>query len=130
MTTTNLYHPNKVTITMPRLFLHLEGSAILVAAIAFYANLGFSWWAFALFLLAPDLSFIVYAVHRRAGSIVYNLVHTTVFPLALGIYSVASGFTPGIQASLIWFAHIGMDRLFGYGFKYPAEFKETHFNRI
>ena len=36
----------------------------------------------------------------------------------------------GVQLSLIWLAHIGMDHLFGYGFKYLGEMKETHFSRV
>ena len=32
--------------------------------------------------------------------------------------------------SLIWFAHIGMDRALGYGLKYDADFKDTHLRRI
>jgi hypothetical protein len=115
---------------MPRIFLHLEGAAILILAIALYANMGFSWWAFALFLLAPDLAFVFYPISPRLGSIVYNLVHTYAFPLALGVFSFTSGSDLGIQVTLIWLAHIGMDRLFGYGFKYMGEAKATHFSNI
>jgi Domain of unknown function (DUF4260) len=117
-------------ISMPRLFLHLEGLALLVSALVIYLNQNFSWGTFALFLLAPDLAIIVYAVHQRSGQIVYNIVHTTIFPLALVLYSIMTSNTLGLQVSLIWFAHIGMDHLFGYGFKYPGSFKETHFSRI
>jgi len=130
MTTANPLPPTRVSITMPRLFLHLEGAAILIAAVSFYAYQGFSWWTFALFLLAPDLSFVIYMLDRRIGSMAYNLAHTTILPLALGIYSALNGNTIGMQAALIWFAHIGMDHIFGYGFKYSGEFKETHFSRI
>jgi hypothetical protein len=28
--------------------------------------------------------------------------------------------------SLIWIAHIGMDRALGFGLKYPASFRFTH----
>ncbi|AIM07305.1 hypothetical protein BAHan_3779 [Bacillus anthracis] len=31
---------------------------------------------------------------------------------------------------LIWTAHIGMDRMFGYGLKYETEFKGTHIQRL
>jgi hypothetical protein len=30
----------------------------------------------------------------------------------------------------VWFAHIGMDRLMGYGLKYPTDFKDTHLQRV
>jgi hypothetical protein len=32
--------------------------------------------------------------------------------------------------ALIWAAHIGFDRLVGYGLKYGTGFKETHLGRV
>ena len=32
--------------------------------------------------------------------------------------------------ALIWVAHIGMDRLMGYGLKYPSAFKDTHLQHV
>ena len=115
---------------MPRLFLHLEGLALLGSVLVLYGNQHFNWWAFALFLLAPDLSMVFYAINQRLGAVAYNLVHTTLFPLALAILSGLSGNSLGLQISLIWLAHIGMDRAVGFGFKYPTNFKDTHFSRI
>ena len=34
------------------------------------------------------------------------------------------------KVALIWLAHIGMDRLLGYGLKYPSAFKDTHLQRV
>jgi len=118
------------SISMPRLFLHLEGLVLLASALVMYANQHFSWGAFALYLLAPDLAIIVYAVNQRSGQIVYNVVHTTIFPLVLAVFSILNTNSLGLQIALIWLAHIGMDRTAGYGFKYPGSFKETHFSRI
>jgi hypothetical protein len=120
----------KTNPSMPRILLHLEGLVLLLAALILYGNQNFSWGSFALFLLAPDLAIIPYAINKRAGQIVYNIAHTTILPLALALYSVMNANDMGLQASLIWFAHIGMDHLFGYGFKYPGSFKETHFSRV
>ena len=120
----------KTNFSMPRIFLHLEGATILILSVVLYANMSFNWWAFALFLLTPDLAFVFYAINPRIGSIAYNLVHTLIFPLILGLLSYASGNNLGLQVALIWFAHIGMDRLFGYGFKYLGEAKQTHFSKI
>lgn len=30
----------------------------------------------------------------------------------------------------MWAAHIGMDRMLGYGLKYPEKFQDTHLDRI
>ena len=118
------------TFSMPRALLHLEGLAILITSLIAYANMEFSWGTFALFLLAPDLVVVIYMSNQRAGSIAYNIVHSIILPLSLALYSVLTSNSLGIQASLIWFAHIGMDHIFGYGFKYIGQFKETHFSRV
>jgi hypothetical protein len=131
MTTQNLISAKEFpSLTMPRILLHLEGIAFLVAALVFYANQQFSWWAFFLFLLTPDIPMLLFLVNPRLGSIVYNLVHTLIFPLTLAIFSGSNGNNLGLQIALIWLVHIGMDRAVGYGFKYPGYFKQTHFSRI
>ena len=35
-----------------------------------------------------------------------------------------------VLVSLVWFAHIGLDRGLGYGLKLPAGFKHTHLGRL
>ena len=117
-------------MSLPRLLLHLEGLALLVTAIIVYFAQGRPWWAFLLFLLVPDLSAISFVFGPRVGSVVYNLAHITVWPLLLGLLSWQLGWSWGMAAALIWLAHIGMDRLFGYGLKYPDAFKHTHFDNL
>lgn len=130
MSVQSIAQRNPQNISMPRIFLHLEGLALFTASLVLYANQQFSWGTFALFLLAPDLVMIIYALNNRWGQIAYNFAHTTIFPLALAIFSILNTNSLGLQISLIWLAHIGIDRTVGYGFKYPGQFKETHFSRI
>lgn len=121
---------NPPALSMPRLFLHLEGLALLAAALIAYARLDFSWVTFALLFLAPDLALLVYMVNARAASLTYNLLHTTVFPLGLAAFGLLTGSDPAVRVALIWFAHIGMDRAVGYGLKYSGESKASHFSRV
>ena len=118
------------TLSMPRLFLHLDGAAMLAGALLLYANLQFSWSIFALLLLVPDLALIGYVIDKRAASILYNLAHSLVFPVVLGLLSYLNGYFLGIQLALIWLVHIGMDHAFGFGLKYLGSAKDTHFSRI
>ncbi len=113
-----------------RLILRLEGTAALAAAVALYAHAGFSWPLFALLILAPDLAIPAYLIGPRAGAAAYNLVHTyaLALPLALTGFWLASPIALGL--GLIWIAHIGMDRMFGYGLKYATGFHDTHLGRI
>ena len=113
-----------------RSILRLEGAAALAAAIALYAHAGFSWPLFAILLLAPDLAMLAYLIGPRPGAAAYNLVHTYALsvPLALAGYLLASPIA--LALGLIWIAHIGMDRMFGYGLKYASGFSDTHLGRI
>ena len=110
--------------------LRLEGAAAFSAAVALYAHAGFSWPLFGLLILAPDLAMLAYLVGPRAGAATYNLVHTYAFgvPLALAGYFLASPIA--LALGLIWIAHIGMDRMLGYGLKYASGFADTHLGRI
>ena len=31
---------------------------------------------------------------------------------------------------IVWAAHIGADRMLGFGLKYPTAFKDTHLQRV
>ena len=110
----------------PRPLLHLESAAVLIATLAAYRWSHASWLRFALFFLVPDLSMLGYAANARVGAIIYNAVHTYLGPLALAAYAFASGSIAIFSLSLIWIAHIALDRMLGFGLKYPTHFKDTH----
>ncbi len=114
----------------PKFLLHLEGLVVLGVAIAGYHALGDSWWKFALLFLAPDLSMTGYAFGPRLGAAAYNAAHTYLAPSLLGLLGYSAHWPVLFPLSLIWVAHIGFDRLLGYGLKYPGGFKETHLGRV
>ena len=64
------------------------------------------------------------------GSMLYNLVHTYLFPLALAAVSLSQHKAGLLAFALIWLAHIGFDRVLGYGLRYPTFFKDTHLQRV
>ena len=115
---------------LPRSLLHLEGLAVLGGSLALYFGAGYGWLALAVLFLAPDLSMLGYVGGPRIGALAYDLVHTYVPPVALGVYGVLGDSDTATQLSLIWLAHIGLDRLLGYGLKYPTGFKDTHLQRV
>ena len=110
--------------------LRLEGAAAFAAAIALYAHAGFSRPLFALLILAPDLAMLPYLIGPRAGAFAYNLVHTYALALPFAVAAFALGSPVATALGLIWIAHIGMDRMLGYGLKYPSGFSDTHLGRI
>ncbi|HEX8036610.1 MAG TPA: DUF4260 domain-containing protein [Ktedonobacterales bacterium] len=113
-------------LTQPTTLLRAEGAALLALTVIAYAHLGGNWILFAVLLLAPDLSALGYLAGTAIGATCYNLAHNTVLPLALGAYAILGGQTALLPFALIWLAHIGMDRLLGYGLKYPDSFTHTH----
>jgi hypothetical protein len=112
-----------------RRVLQLEGLALLAAALAAYEKQGFGWGWFALLFLAPDLTFAGYLCGPRWGAAAYNAAHSTIGPLALGAAALAAGSAPLEMAALIALAHIGFDRMLGYGLKYATGFGDTHLAR-
>jgi hypothetical protein len=113
-----------------RLLLRLEGLALCAGAVLLYACSGSSWLLFAVLLLAPDLSFLGYLAGPRVGAVCYNVLHTTMGPLALGVAGSILAWPAAVAVALIWLAHIGIDRALGYGLKYDAGFAFTHLGRI
>ena len=110
----------------PIALLRLEGLAILAGALALYARLDGPWWWIPVLLLVPDISWVGYLAGPRVGAMVYNAVHATLLPTVLGIIGLATDSTTTMLLALIWFVHIGLDRLIGYGLKYPDGFGHTH----
>ena len=117
-------------LSMPNLFLRLEGLAFLIAAMVSYAHLGGSIWLFLLLILAPDVAMVGYLVNVNVGSITYNIVHFYALPVSLAAIALAVNAPTVLLIALIWFAHISMDRVAGYGLKYPTEFKDTHMQHV
>ena len=113
-----------------RAVLRLEGAAAFATAIALYGQAGFSWLALVILFLAPDLSMLAYLVGPRAGALAYNLVHTYALALPLALAGFAFGSPVASALGLIWIAHIGFDRMLGYGLKYASGFGDTHLGRI
>jgi hypothetical protein len=109
-----------------RSMLRLEGLALMAISVALYARFGGSWQTFAIFILAPDLCMVGYAFGKRTGAVAYNAVHSTLAPLALLAFGLASAQSMTVCAAAIWLAHIGFDRALGFGLKYASGFRDTH----
>jgi len=115
---------------MPRLLLRIEGAALTLAAIYMYNRIGGNWWLFAALILVPDVSFAGYLVNTRIGAIAYNTMHVTLGPLVCAALGFLLPSFDLLSIALIWAAHVGIDRAFGYGLKYGAGFGLTHLGRI
>ena len=115
---------------LPRLLLHLEGAVVAVAAIVVYLDDGQPWWLLFVLALAPDLSAIGFVAGPYAGAIAYDVAHTYALPVPIAALGVAAELDWAVIAGLVWIAHIGFDRVIGYGLKYPDGFSKTHLQRV
>jgi hypothetical protein len=117
-------------VLLPGRLLRLEGLALLVGSLVVYFHLDYGWLLLVVLFLAPDLSFAGFLAGPVVGAWIYNAAHTTVGPLTLAVVGVLADTSWCVQLALIWLAHIGIDRLLGYGLKYPTAFKDTHLSRV
>ena len=80
-----------------------------------------------LLFLVPDVSLLGYL--RSAGkssAAFYNVVHSDVLPLAMGLIAWTRGPSLAGQLALIWLSHISFDRCLGFGLKFTGDFRSTH----
>jgi hypothetical protein len=108
----------------------LEGGMLLALSLLLFWKYSGAWLLYAVLILAPDLFMLGYLRGPRAGAAVYNLGHTWLLPGLIGIVGVLATASADLPIALIWFGHIGVDRLLGYGLKFPTSFQDTHLGRI
>ena len=117
-------------LTRPHTLLRAEGGIVFAASLLLYEEIRGNWILFVVLVLAPDLSMLGYLLGLRLGTSLYNLFHVLVAPLLLIALSIFYKQLWLLPYGLIWTAHIGADRLLGFGLKYPTRFQDTHFQRL
>lgn len=113
-----------------RVVLRLEGLVVFLAALVAYGESGTHWSTFAWFILLPDLALLGYLASARAGAIAYNCTHSYIGAVACLAASQLFGMPLLLTAGLIWCAHLGFDRMLGYGLKYASGFRATHLGLV
>lgn len=115
---------------MNRVLLRAEGLFVLALCVGVYLWIHLSWITLACLILVPDIAMLGYLKNPRVGAATYNVVHSYVLPLILLGTGLALHHVLTLGIGLIWTAHIGMDRMLGYGLKYPSAFQDTHLQRV
>lgn len=111
-------------------FQRVEAAFLLVASIYFYNFYNFSFLWFAILLFTIDLFMAGYLINERIGAYIYNLGHSLAIPITLLVFGTFYSNSVVISLGLIWLAHIGLDRVLGYGLKNESGFKNTHLGHI
>jgi hypothetical protein len=117
-------------IPRPILWLRGEGLAVLLLSFFLYSQHEAGWLMFVVLFFVPDLSMLGYLSGPRTGALFYNLAHTYTAPILLASSGLITSNALLIALALIWSAHIGLDRMLGYGLKKDSAFQDTHLGRI
>lgn len=111
-----------------KLSLQLEELAQFAASIVLlvFLEIDISWWLWPFIFLAPDVGMAGYLINTKIGAWTYNLLHHKLVALAvLGIGYFSGNFVL-LVSGIVLFGHSSMDRMMGFGLKYPDNFKHTH----
>ena len=106
--------------------LRLEELALFLLAIYLFSELDYAWWVFPVLLLAPDLGALGYLSGARLGATTYNLTHHKAIAVAAYLVGVLLGSQILQLVGVIMLAHSSLDRVVGYGLKYPDSSDHTH----
>ena len=113
-----------------RILLRLEGLTLFAGMTLLYAVWGGSWWVYFILFLVPDISIAAYLSGPKFGAMIYNAMHSYMAPMVLMVAGFGMAAPLVLSIAIIWLAHIGIDRAFGFGLKYSAGFGFTHLGRI
>ncbi|MBL3729955.1 DUF4260 domain-containing protein [Lysinibacillus sp. HST-98] len=113
-----------------RKIISIEYILAFIITVSFYGHLNFPWLYFIVFLLLPDITMVGYLINTKIGALFYNMGHSFVLPAILMVIGLLTTTSIPLMATLIWLAHIFLDRALGYGLKYDDAFKKTHLQQI
>jgi len=110
--------------------LKLEQLGLFLLSLLLFSRLGAAWWIYPVLFLAPDLAMLGYLAGPKVGAATYNLAHHQGLAAALYAVGVLSSLPVIALAGVIVLGHSSLDRVFGYGLKYPDAFHHTHLGWI
>lgn len=113
-----------------RNLIKLEEFFLFLLSIFLFSQLDYAWWWYPLLFLAPDIGMVGYLVNPQVGAFTYNLLHHKAVAVTLYVVGALVGSQPLQLAGVIILGHSSLDRVFGYGLKYPDSFKHTHLGQI
>jgi hypothetical protein len=113
-----------------RNLLKIEELFLFGLAIFLFSGLDYGWVWYAILFFAPDLSMLGYLANPRLGAWTYNLVHHKGVSVVLYVLGYLLSVPWLMFAGTILLGHSSLDRVLGYGLKYPDAFQDTHLGVI
>ncbi len=113
-----------------RNLIRIEELFLFLLSIYLFSELDFAWWWYLVLLLASDLGALGYLANPRVGAFTYNLTHHKAIAVAAFVAGALIGSALLQLAGVIMLGHSSIDRVVGYGLKYPDSFQHTHLGWI
>ncbi|WP_266366967.1 DUF4260 domain-containing protein [Tellurirhabdus rosea] len=110
--------------------LKLEEFTQFILSIFLFNQLPFAWWWYPALILLPDVGMLGYLVNPRVGALTYNLLHHKGIAVLVGMAGLLTAQPVLTLSGILLYGHASMDRLMGYGLKYPDNFKHTHLGQL
>ncbi|MUU78703.1 DUF4260 domain-containing protein [Winogradskyella endarachnes] len=110
--------------------LRLEELMLFILGLYLFSLLGISWWWFFGLILLPDIGALGYLYSTKIGGVSYNLFHHKGIAILVYLIGINLDINTLKLIGIILFSHASIDRVFGYGFKYLNNFKNTHLEKL
>jgi hypothetical protein len=110
--------------------LRLEELLLFGFALFLFSKLEYGWGIYALLFFTPDLSMLGYLAKPRIGAWTYNLIHHKGLSVLLYILGSLLSIPWLMFTGTLLLGHSSLDRVLGYGLKYPDAFQNTHLGWI
>ena len=114
----------------PGAILRLEGAVLLVCTLSAYTSANRPLYWIPIAVLLPDVIFVKRIRDTKVGNYIYDALHTYPLPSLMIFISVVTDFLlqkPWTGVAILWFMHIGFDRLIGRGKKYDGAFIDEQY---
>lgn len=108
----------------------IEELAQFCFGIFLFSQTTYSWWVFLALILLPDIGMLGYLINSKVGAFLYNIFHLKSIALAVLMLGFYKNNELLKLIGIILFSHSAMDRMFGYGLKFPDSFNNTHLGKI
>lgn len=97
-----------------KILIQLEELTLVALSSYLFLALDYAWWWFPLLFFVPDLSLAGYLINKKAGAVIYNIIHHKA--LSIGLYLTGSIIQlPALQlAGVMMFGHSSLDRALGF----------------
>ncbi len=118
-------HAHPAVIGKPLRWLQAEATVEMLAAFTLLGTTHQSWWLVAL-ILVPDILMLGYIGGTKLGAASYNLAHSQTLPILACLAALKWHHPLVLALSLLWLAHIGLDRALTFGLKYDTGAQHTH----